>query len=927
MKPEQHADAKDIFLRACAVPPDRRAAFLEQACGADAALRRHVDRLLEFHQAGAPAAEPTQNTRDEARAIAAEVADLFALPEFETGQEIAGRYRIVAPLGEGGMGRVYRAEDLRLRTTVALKFLAPLHEIDPIWRRRVQEEVKLAREVAHPNVCRVFDVGETRGIPFISMEFIQGEDLGTLLQRVGRLTGDRAIEIARQICIGLAAAHIHGVLHRDLKPANVMIDDKGVVHLSDFGLAAISGNVQTREIRAGTPRYMAPEQLAGDAVTEKSDIYALGLVLYELFTGQPAFDAANAAEYLKLRQSTEPVAPSRLVPELSPAIDDIILACLRRIPAERPESALVVAAALPGGDLLAAALAAGEVPSREMVASAAAQVGISAAFLQRYALAFAVLLALSILLGRRAQPIARDAAAIDPEALISRSREINRMAGVHGGVIDSDRRYTLLDAAQRAQLESTEEAGGRQFGLAPDIGLVFCYRESRGPPLLSARLDLPFITDVEPRLPLYETPERTTKTILRPDGRLLEFEWRPSEGASTSPAAPADWRGLVRMAGFLPASFRSMDGQSADSIALADGEVCLESVPASPNETATRIYILSDQGRIQRFAVLSLLPSEAVPNPWSATPRRALLATLHNAFFLLLLAAAVPAALRNGRARGDITGAVRLGAFILLLRLAVNLLQARHVQSFPVGVENLARAAVGALCDGMIAAIFYLALELHVRRLWPRTLGGWSRILAGRFRDPVVGRDVLVGTVVGLLWANLVFLDRIIPDVLGWPMSENFRAEDRWAMLLGSRDAVAGLLLFLRLGIYAGLTVLFLLVVSTWLSGARRSLGIAAAWLVVSALYATGSAHMMTGWTLIAFGCVGVAILVLIRYGLVAIAVALLAGNLLGSFPITLDLSRWYAGYGFFAVLTLLGFAAWGLAQAARPLAALSRKA
>src|SRR5262249_22426718 len=151
---------------------------------------------------------------------------------------------------------------------VALKVFPRSISDDPVWRKRLQSEVQLAREVAHPNVCRVFDLGETDGLTFISMEFVDGENLSSLIRRVGRLTGDRAIDIARQICIGLAAAHIRGVVHRDLKPANVMLDSRGIIRITDFGLAGVVGSIPREEIRSGTPRYMAPEQLAGVDVSE-----------------------------------------------------------------------------------------------------------------------------------------------------------------------------------------------------------------------------------------------------------------------------------------------------------------------------------------------------------------------------------------------------------------------------------------------------------------------------------------------------------------------------------------------------------------------------------------------------------------------------------------------------------------------------------
>jgi serine/threonine protein kinase len=168
------------------------------------------------------------------------------------------------------MGEVYRAVDLKLNQAVALKFLPTSMAYNPRLLERFHGEVRIARQVSHPNVCRVYDLGEIEGSPYISMEYVDGEDLGSLLRRIGRLPGDKAVEIARKLCAGLAAAHAKGILHRGLKPANVMIDGRGQVLIMDFGLAALADQVDGAEVRNGTPAYMAPEQLAGREVTERS---------------------------------------------------------------------------------------------------------------------------------------------------------------------------------------------------------------------------------------------------------------------------------------------------------------------------------------------------------------------------------------------------------------------------------------------------------------------------------------------------------------------------------------------------------------------------------------------------------------------------------------------------------------------------------
>src|SRR5437870_7129977 len=198
---------------------------------------------------------------------------------FAPGTILAERFRIIGLVGRGGMGEVYRADDLKLGQPVALKFLPERLAHDPDRLARFHAEVRIARQISHPNVCRVYDIDEADGQPFLTMEYIDGQDLAGLLRQVGRLPEEKGIEIARQLCLGLAAAHDQGVLHRDLKPANVLLDGRGQVRVTDFGLAGLVEHASEADLRAGTPAYMAPEQLAGKEVSVRSDLFALGLLL------------------------------------------------------------------------------------------------------------------------------------------------------------------------------------------------------------------------------------------------------------------------------------------------------------------------------------------------------------------------------------------------------------------------------------------------------------------------------------------------------------------------------------------------------------------------------------------------------------------------------------------------------------------------
>jgi tetratricopeptide (TPR) repeat protein len=255
---------------------------------------------------------------------------------FAPGDVFAGRYRMVTPVGTGALGDVWRADDLVLDTPVALKVIqAP----GPEARIRLLEEVRLARLITHPAVCRVFDVGESGSDVFFTMEFVRGEDLATLLKRVGRLPSEKVADIGRQLCGGLAAAHAQGVLHRDLKPANVLIDNNGRVRITDFGIAVPTPDPDERK-RTGPSRYMAPEQRhAGTPLSDRTDVYALGLILYELLVGHHPFAGSDP--------STAPPRPSTLVPHVHPQLERVVMQALAPDPADRPASALRMADSLP----------------------------------------------------------------------------------------------------------------------------------------------------------------------------------------------------------------------------------------------------------------------------------------------------------------------------------------------------------------------------------------------------------------------------------------------------------------------------------------------------------------------------------------------------------------------------------------------------
>src|SRR6266487_3597613 len=247
----------------------------------------------------------SSSTRTVATGLDAHDDDALEHARFAPGQVFASRYRISSLVGHGAVGEVYRAGDVKLGQPVALKFLPADFSREPSRIVRFTTEVRLAREITHPNVCRVYDIGESDGRHYLSMEYIDGEDLASLLRRIGRLPMEKVIYVAGELCAGLAAAHDKGVLHRDLKPANIMIDGRGRAHITDFGLAVTIKNGPIREI-AGTPAYMAPEQIVGGTLSPQTDLFALGLILHELLTGKRVFHAATLQQrVLTLRDGDE----------------------------------------------------------------------------------------------------------------------------------------------------------------------------------------------------------------------------------------------------------------------------------------------------------------------------------------------------------------------------------------------------------------------------------------------------------------------------------------------------------------------------------------------------------------------------------------------------------------------------------------------
>jgi serine/threonine protein kinase len=267
-----------------------------------------------------------------------------------TKQLLSLRYDLLDKLGSGGMGIVYKARDRETGEIIALKVLKSTLTDDPTFVERFRNELRLARRITHHNVCRIYDFNRVDDSAFISMEFVDGDSLRELLNRPGKLEVPHVLNIAMQICAGLGEAHSQGIIHRDLKPENVMLDRFGDLKLMDFGIAR---SLDTRSTATGsflgTPAYMAPEQAEGKPADRRSDIYSLGLVLYEMSTGQAAF-SGDTPLALALKQIREtPPSPRNLQPSLPAQVEYVILKCLCKDPAKRFQAVAEVEAALAEG--------------------------------------------------------------------------------------------------------------------------------------------------------------------------------------------------------------------------------------------------------------------------------------------------------------------------------------------------------------------------------------------------------------------------------------------------------------------------------------------------------------------------------------------------------------------------------------------------
>jgi tRNA A-37 threonylcarbamoyl transferase component Bud32 len=870
--PERFAQIRAIFEAALERPERERRAFAAGACAGDAELLREVEAMLAAEGKPDPLLDRNRESSapDEGR--------------FPAGTVLAGRYRILGLLGQGGMGEVYKAFDLILNQTVALKFLAPAL-ISEAALARFRNEVRIARQVSHPNVCRVYDLGMVEGLHFLSMEYIDGEDLASLLRRIGRLPQDKAIEFTRKICAGLSAAHERGVLHRDLKPANIMIDRRGQVRITDFGLAGLAAEIPFSDLRSGTPAYMSPEQKTGKEVTTRSDIYALGLILHEMFTG-------------KARHETQS-SPTELVKDLDPTIERLILRCLEEDPRRRPNSSLNIAMGLPGADPIAAALAAGETPSPEMVAASTEKEGFSPRTAWLLFLTAVVGVAISLSLGSRTSLLSRVPVKIPGDALAFKAQELLEELGYTETPVGTAYGFRCCDQPALQALDKLGPKRRDELLATGEPGVLwFWYRQHQDKFLADQfLLNDPFPTT---GIVAEVTPPNTEPGMVRmrllPDGRLVFLAAVAKENSGESSTQGADPARLFAAAGLDFSRFRP------------SAPIRIPPVPFDMRTTWTGTYApdraepITVQAAWWRGRPVYFNSNEAGMQ-FQLPPAAWVMLGL----FVVVLIGGISVAHHNfHRGRGDRAGAMRLAIMTFSLTMLSWLLTAQHVAR-PWEILLIVKEISWALFLAAALWCFYMGIEPYVRRHWPDSLISWTRLQQGQVRNPLVASHTLAGVALAAAyWAGQLALLNLTSAIPYW-----YRVE-----FLGSGSFAAGLAIFYALPFTLFMTMgTLLLVVLTRLAPWRMWIGDTAFVLLLSAsrlqeyiYYSLDQIIILASWetlTVVAY------LWMFRRCGLLSFAVFGSAYAVMRLPPV--DWSSWYVGRALVVQLIPLAIAAWAL--------------
>jgi serine/threonine-protein kinase len=649
---------------------------------------------------------------------------------------------------------------------------------------------------------------------------------------------------------------------------------------------------------------MAPEQLAGQEVTALSDVYSLGLVLYEIFTGKRAFAAETLADLVKQR-SQEPVStPSTWVRGLDPSVERIILRCLEADPSKRPSGALAVAAALPGGDPLAEALAAGETPSPQMVAAAGETTGLAPRLAIASLAAIILGLAAAVFISLKVSGLQLINGKLPPEVLHQKAWETIEKLGYSAPAVDEAERFYYDTNFTDYVHEHTKPR--------PDWPKVLAHRP---PALLYSYRQSPVYLDPD-GLHMFMTPGIVTlddppaiqsgmiNILLDAQGRLYYLQAMPDEiETHPPPAHPVDWKVLFDAAGLNPAEYHPAEPTRLPLASFDERAAWTGSWPGT--DFPLNIEAAAWRGKPVFFHM---------GGPWTTpdrtqynnlTPGQHASQIIELIMAILLLAAGALLARRNYvKGKSDVRGAFRLASAVFVIQMALWVCLDHYIPTLATFGRFIIAVSTSLFLSAAIWML-YVALEPYVRRHWPHALISWSRLLAGNPRDPLVGRDVLWGVLLGVLWAVIVgvgflFLKRegATPQL---PNSD---------LLMGSRQVLGSSLQNIGhgiLGTFEFFFVIFLLRVilrNKWLA----LVCFVGFFTVLNTIQGDHPQIMWPVWLLVYLVAAGA----VTRFGLIVLAVGLFTADVLLNLPYSLDFSTWYAAHAAIVLAGFVALAAWG---------------
>jgi serine/threonine protein kinase len=801
------------------------------------------------------------------------------VPQFKPGDMIDNRFVVVRFIARGGMGEVFEVEDRQLRGVhVALKTILSQYAVDPVMRQRFEREVLSAREVVHPNLCPIYDLGHWNRpggtVTYLTMKLLPGESLAARIFRAGPLASEEVLCLMRQVGAGIAAAHDAGILHRDIKSANIILQGSGAelqAWVTDFGLARAllsEETVLTVQGVAGTPGYMAPEIFHGDAPSKASDIYALGVVAYQALTGRlPQISLLPGKKGASSFRTSEIPEPWRRFVEgcLKPAVEErfkTVPQAMQALPSNAGQNNEAEPLAGTGG----------VTPLTKFVADAGSDVAMSVPVAITCLAIVLVGIAGLCFLRQRTGIVNQIPMENSSEVLAAKARDIAKSLGYTERPVDTSFGWNYNeDYLRYVGGGKSFSAHGRNFSAQHPPAVFFWLRESPHYLVNYASINAPkrFERDtLEPGM---------LDVLLDSEGRLIEFQAMPqqTEHSGGGQKPEFDWVHLFLAAGLDPSRFTRVQPMihpqgSYDSQAAWTGS--WETNPKDLLRVETAAYL----GQPVFFRIIGPWTRPDEHPSWSA----GVISFATFLFFLVMLPiGAGLLAWRNARlGRADQQGAFRLAASAFLCMFLGSVVGNNHVPTF-AEITTLFSALRDAFVTGVIFWVVYMAAEPVVRRRSPATLIAWTRLLEGRLRDPRIGRELLAGFVLGVVGTYVV-------DLVPIPFIEPLAP--RLAPGLGAFFSLW--CWFTIVAVCIGLSNAFVLNVLLQL--------IRSQWLAVSIFVIAMTIVFTAGGPLITAlrGLLLLLIVVytLMRFGVLA-EIALLYVHNVQAFPLTTNPSTWFA--------------------------------